>query len=193
MLASFNRGPIFRATHALHRWRQRKRAEFWRKTTNRGSAISDDLTLAGNQDPFKWISIGVATEIQRSCLIWIGEDESKEPGLTIGERVFLGQGAHLSVMRPMKIGNHSLIGAYSYLLTNNHRFDVRTVPIRDQGYIEKPLTVGEDVWIGAHCVIMPGITIGRGAIIGAGSVLTKSVGEYEIWGGVPAKKIGDRP
>lgn len=188
-----NRGPIFRASLAIHQWRERRRFEAWRKETNRSSAIADDLLLAGNPNPYKWIAIGPATEIQRQCLIWIGQDESKEPLLKIGERVFVGQGTHLSVMRAMTLGNHSLIGAYSYLLTNNHRFERRDLPIRDQGYVEEPLVVGEDVWIGAHCVIMPGLRIGRGAIIGAGSVVTKDIGDYEIWGGVPAKKIGDRP
>ena len=50
-----------------------------------------------------------------------------------------------------------------------------------------------DVWIGANVVVMPGIHIGDGAIIGADSVVTKSIGAYEIWGGVPAKKLGIRP
>jgi acetyltransferase-like isoleucine patch superfamily enzyme len=190
---ALNRGPIFRMSLAMNRWQQRRRFEAWRKETNARSAISEDLLLSGNSEPFKWISIGASTEIQRHCVIWIGEDESKDPRLTLGEKVFVGQGTHLSVMCPMKIGNHSLIGAYSYLLTNNHRFEVRNIPIHDQGHIVKPLIIGEDVWIGAHCVIMPGIQIGRGAIIGAGSVLTKDVPEYEIWAGTPAKKIGTRP
>lgn len=47
--------------------------------------------------------------------------------------------------------------------------------------------------IGANVVVLKGVTIGRGAIIAAGSVLTRSVGEYEIWGGVPARKLRDRP
>src|ERR1700722_4767166 len=193
VLKPINRGPVFRAGLALRRWQQKRRFNYWRKTTNRRAAISEDLIFAGNEDPFKWISVGAGAEIQRHCLVWIGEDESKEPTLSIGERVFVGQGTHLSVMCPMVIGNHCLIGAYSYLLTNNHRFESRTMPIRDQGYVEKPLVVGDDVWIGAHCVVMPGIEIGRGAIIGAGSVVTRNVAEYEIWGGTPARKIGTRP
>jgi acetyltransferase-like isoleucine patch superfamily enzyme len=193
LLKTINRGPIFRASLVVKRWQERRRFESWRRKTNHHAAISDELVLAGNPNPYEWIAIGPGTEIQRHCSIWIGEDESKEPKLSLGEWVFLGQGTHLSVMRSMKIGNHCLIGAYSYLLTNNHRFDDRNIPIRHQGYVEKPLIIGDDVWIGAHCVIMPGIVIGRGAIIGAGSVLTKDVGEYEIWAGNPAKKIRDRP
>ena len=58
---------------------------------------------------------------------------------------------------------------------------------------EKAITLEDDVWIGAEAVILKGVTIGRGAIVAAGSVVTKSVGAYEIWGGIPAKKIGMRP
>jgi acetyltransferase-like isoleucine patch superfamily enzyme len=190
---ALNRGPIFRLTHAIVCWRRQRRFESWRRGDRRRASIARDLLLAGNLEPYPWISVGEGSEIQRNCLIWIDTDESTEPRLTIGKRVFIGQGSHLSVMRPMAIGDNCLIGAYCYLLTNNHRFDLRTVPIRDQDYVKKPLTLKEDVWVGAHSVLMPGITVGKGAIIGAGSVVTKSVGDYEIWGGVPAKKIGDRP
>ena len=58
---------------------------------------------------------------------------------------------------------------------------------------EQAITIEEDVWIGTEAVILKGVTIGRGAIIAAGSVVTKSVGAFEIWGGVPAKKVRMRP
>lgn len=188
-----NRGPVFRMTHALGRWKKRRQFASWQLNHNRHASIDATVVVSGNPDPFKWISIGAGTEIQRHCFIWIDADETYKPKLSLGKRVFLGQGTHLSVMRPMVVGDNCLIGAFSYLLTNNHRFDVRTVPIRDQGYTSEPLVLSEDVWVGAHCVIMPGLEIGRGAVIGAGSVLTKNVGEYEIWAGAPAKKIGNRP
>ncbi len=53
-------------------------------------------------------------------------------------------------------------------------------------------TIGNDVWIGTHCIIMPGVTIGDGAVIGAGCVVTKDVLPFSIMAGVPARKIGDR-
>ena len=188
-----NRGPVFRLTHAIEDWCKRRTFSNWRRRANFGSSIDPEVIVTGNQNALSWIQIGQGTEIQRLCRICIGEDGSLEPRLTIGCRVFIGQGTHLSVMRAMTIGNNTIIGSNSYLLTNNHRFESRDIPIRDQGYECKPLVVGEDVWIGANCVIMPGIEIGQGAIIGAGSVLTKSVGSYEIWAGIPARKIGNRP
>jgi acetyltransferase-like isoleucine patch superfamily enzyme len=190
---ALNRGPVFRLTLAIEDWGRRRRFGNWRRRDNSSSSIDPGVMVAGNPNALAWIKIGPGTELQRLCRISIGEEDSLEPRLTIGSRVFIGQGAHLSVMRPMTIGDNAIIGANSYLLTNQHRFESREIPMRDQGYKCEPLVVGEDVWIGANCVIMPGIEIGRGAIIGAGSVLTETVGPYEIWGGIPARKIGVRP
>ena len=54
------------------------------------------------------------------------------------------------------------------------------------------IEIGDDVWIGAGAVITPGVMVGRGAVIGANSVVTHHVPEYEVWAGVPARKIGER-
>ena len=192
-IKALNRGPMFRLIHRLGEWRKHRQFCHWRRRANPSSCIDPSVIVAGNTKAFSWIQIGRGTEIQRLCRIYISENDSLQPRLIIGSRVFIGQGTHLSVTQPMSIGNDTIIGAGSFLLTNNHRFDSREIPIRDQGYDTEPLDVGEDVWIGANCVIMPGIEIGKGAIIGAGSVLTKPVGCYEIWAGVPARKIGTRP
>jgi acetyltransferase-like isoleucine patch superfamily enzyme len=193
LLKALNRGPIFRLTHALNERRKRRLFDRWRRFDNAGSCIDLDVSITGNLQALSWIKIGRGTEIQRNCLIHISEDDSLQPRLTIGSRVFIGQGTHLSVMHPMTIGDNTIIGANSYLLTNNHRFASRDIPIRDQGYDCKSLMMGEDVWIGTNCVLMPGIEVGKGAVIGAGGVVTKNIGEYEIWAGIPAKKIGIRP
>lgn len=193
LFKALNRGPIFRLTHAIAEGCKRHQFECWRRQANAGSSIDPEVLVTGNPDALSWITIGSGTEIQRYCRICIGEENSSQPKLIIGSRVFIGQGTHLSVMRPMSIGDNTIIGANCYLLTNNHRFVSRDIPIRDQGYDCQPLVIAEDVWLGANCVVLPGIEIGKGAIIGAGSVVTKPVGAYEIWGGVPARKIGDRP
>lgn len=193
LLKVLNRGPLFRAGLVVRDWRQKRRFERWRRGVNATARVEPDVIITGNPDPLPWIHIGPGTEIQRHCRIWIGEKEQDEPRLTIGRAVFVGQGTHLSVMRPMVIGDNTLIGAYCYLVTNQHCFSDRKIPIRNQGYTSEPLSIAEDVWIGAASTIMPGVTIQKGAVIGANSVVTKDVGPYEIWAGVPAKKIGDRP
>lgn len=193
LLKALNRGPVFRLVHALACRQKRRRLEHWRRQINSTAAVDPDVIFTGNVDALGSVQIGAGTEIQCLCRISLGDGEKDEPRLTIGRRVFIGQGTHLSVMRPMSIGDNTLIGAYCYLLTNQHRFSDRKMPIRDQGYTCEPLHIGEDVWIGAASLIMPGVTIEKGAIIGANSVVTKDVGAYEIWAGVPAKKIGLRP
>lgn len=190
---ALNRGPIFRLTHALARRRELRRIEDWRDAANRHSSIDATVLVTGNLDALSQLQIGAGTEIQRLCRISLGDGKTDRPQLGIGERAFIGQCTHLSVMQPLTIGRNTIIGANCYLLTNQHRFQSREIPIRDQGYDCAPLTIGEEVWIGANCVIMPGIVIGKGAIIGAGSVVNKNVGAYEIWAGLPAKKIKDRP
>ncbi len=57
---------------------------------------------------------------------------------------------------------------------------------------EAEIILAEDVWLGVNVVILKGVHIGRGAIVGAGAVVTQTIPEYEIWGGVPARKIGER-
>jgi len=190
---ALNRGPIFRFTHALARRREQRRIAVWRSAVNRHAAIDSSVLVTGNLAALSGIQIGAGAEIQRLCRISLGDGKTDRPQLTLGSRVFIGQCTHLSVMQPLVIGSHTLIGANCYLLTNQHRFQSREMPIREQGYDCAPLSIGEDVWIGANCVLMPGIVIGKGAIIGAGSVVNKNVGAYEIWAGLPAKKIKDRP
>jgi acetyltransferase-like isoleucine patch superfamily enzyme len=193
LLKALNRGPIFRLTHALAQRRKARRFQDWRRRVNRSAYIDSEAVIIGGANDLDRLQIGSGTEIQRHCRITVEDTGAGEAKLAIGRRVFIGQGTHLSVMQSMTIGDNTIIGANSYLLTNQHRFNSRLIPVRDQGYDCRPLTIGEDVWIGSNSVVMAGVEIGRGAIIGAGAVVNKNVGEYEIWAGVPARKIGDRP
>ncbi len=86
-----------------------------------------------------------------------------------------------------------MMGQECAILTTNHRFDRLDIPMNEQGCSEiKPVVIGNDVWIGMHCIILPGVHIGNGAIIGAGSVVTKNVPDFAIVGGNPAKLISFR-
>ena len=92
----------------------------------------------------------------------------------------------------IEIGDNCLIGPNVVLRTSNHVFSDRNVPIREQGHIPGRIIIRDDVWIGANVVLLPDVSVGRGAIIGAGSVVTKNVDDYAIVAGVPAKQIGSR-
>ena len=79
------------------------------------------------------------------------------------------------------------------IITRNHRFDRTDIPMMEQGFEEeRPVYIGNDVWIGDRVLILPGVHIGDGSIIAAGAVVTKDVPPYSIVAGVPAKKIRDR-
>ena len=90
------------------------------------------------------------------------------------------------------IGNNVLIGPGTKIFTGNHGSSLNGVPMVFQKRNEKDVRIGDDVWIGANSVILSGVCIKEGAIIGAGSVVTKDVPAYTIVGGVPAKIIKKR-
>ena len=82
-----------------------------------------------------------------------------------------------------------MMGPDVVILTHTHKIADITIPMGLQGSEVKPVTIGNDVWIGMRSIIMPGVTIGNGVVIGAGAVVTKDVPDYAVVGGVPAKII----
>jgi acetyltransferase-like isoleucine patch superfamily enzyme len=112
--------------------------------------------------------------------------------LKLGERASISPGAIVDCRGGMEIGAASMVGIRAILLTSSHRFDRLDVPMRDQGFDYAPISIGPDVWIGANAVVLPGVRVGAGSIIGAGSVVTTDVGELEIVAGVPARRIVKR-
>lgn len=111
--------------------------------------------------------------------------------LVAGEEVFINEGC--SICPRVKLGRYVLFGPNVTITGSDHCFDLAGTPIIFSGRPKLPETVIEaDVWVGSGVLIMAGITIGRGAIIAAHSVVTKDVPQYEIHGGIAAKKIRDR-
>jgi galactoside O-acetyltransferase len=113
--------------------------------------------------------------------------------LVVGENVALSPCVHLSADEGyIEIGRYTAIGPGTVLRAANHRFDRRGTPIMLQGHIPGKIIIEEDVWIGANCVITPNVRIGRGAVVGAGAVVTRDVPPFAVVGGVPAKIIKQR-
>lgn len=105
---------------------------------------------------------------------------------------YSGIGINASIRGPLKIGDNVMMGPDVIIMTSSHGHDRTDIPMRKQGSIVKPVTIGNDVWIGARVVILPGVTIGDGSILAAGAVVTHDVPAYSIVGGVPAKVIKKR-
>lgn len=117
--------------------------------------------------------------------LYINKNATLSPTLVIGNNS--GIGANSIIGRGTTIGDNVMMGPECYIYTRNHTFSRTDIPMREQGMQDfKPVTIGNDVWIGARVTILPGVKIGNGCIIGAGSVVTKNLPDYAIGGGNPA-------
>lgn len=103
----------------------------------------------------------------------------------IGQRVFINSGCKMQDQGGIYIGDDVLIGHNACLLTLNHEMD----PENRADMHPKPIHIEDKVWLGSNVTVLPGVTIGEGAIVAAGAVVTKDVDSNTIVGGVPAKII----
>lgn len=114
-----------------------------------------------------------------------------DSGLSIGDNSSLG--IHAEAYGQVTIGRDVMIAPECVILTRNHAHSRTDIPMIRQGNEDpQPVYIGNDVWIGWRVIILPGVTIGEGAIVSAGAVVTKNVEPYSIVGGVPARKIKSR-
>jgi acetyltransferase-like isoleucine patch superfamily enzyme len=113
-------------------------------------------------------------------------------GISFGKYVFVNHNTIFSTPFGMKIGNFVMIGSNCLFASVNHGFDDWRIPMMLQRIETKPIIIEDDVWIGARATILGGVTIGKGAIVAAGAVVTKNVPPYTIVAGIPAKPIRER-
>lgn len=109
----------------------------------------------------------------------------------IGDNSMIGADSIVGSAADVIIGDDVLMGPQVLIYTSNHGTRAGT-PMRQQELEIAPVRIGNDVWIGARCIILPGVTIHDGAVIAAGAVVTKDVPANTIVAGVPAKPIGTR-
>lgn len=123
--------------------------------------------------------------------IGIGRKAVFSKNISIGNRSGIGE--KCEVLGKCTIGDNVLMGPECVIYTRNHKFMDKNKLIISQGVSEElPVTIGNDVWIGRRVIILPGVNIGNGAVIAAGSVVTKDVPSYTLVGGNPAKVIKER-
>ena len=145
-----------------------------------------DVVLAPN------VTIGAYTVIH--CT---NEDSTHQSAskLVVGEHTYIGEMNNIRLGGALvQIGRKCLISQQVSIIGSNHSID-RSRCIVDQPWDASRLNViiGDDVWIGCGAQVMPGVSIGNGAIVAAGAVVTKDVAAYTIVAGVPARYVKDRP
>jgi len=117
--------------------------------------------------------------------VWISPGRN----LVVDDDVDLAKDVLITTSGGVYIGKRSLIGYRTQIISANHSIPPIGEPFPISGDVLGKVIIENDVWIGANCIITPGVTIGEGSVVAAGSVVTKDVKANSIVGGVPAKLI----
>ncbi len=111
--------------------------------------------------------------------------------IVVGNNTTIGYNTFIFSSCSILIGNDCLIAPYVYIVDSNHKTD-RRFRINEQKNILGKIFIGNDVWIASNVTVLMNVTIGEGAVVAANSVVNSDIPPYEIWGGTPARKIGER-
>jgi len=146
--------------------------------------------------PYGFAAKQIRYFICRHLFAKCGKNVNVEHGAEIGsgQQIEIGDnsgiGVDCQIYGPVRIGNDVMMGPEVIVIASRHRWDRLDVAMRLQGHLRaETVTIADDVWIGTRAIILPGRKIGKGAIVGAGAVVTKDVPDYAIVGGNPARII----
>lgn len=132
--------------------------------------------------------------------VWIRRDAKLECAvsdgdrlgtISIGERTYVGERTSIVSYQRISIGDSTMIGHNCSIMDTNHGTDRGEAMGNQQGRTE-PVSIGEDCWLGTGVIVLPGVTIGKGTIVGAGAVVTRSLPENVVAAGVPARVVRPR-
>ena len=132
--------------------------------------------------PYRRFSLGQKSVIESySCI------NNAVGDVVIGDHTRIG--LHNTIIGPVTIGSHVNLAQGITVTALNHNFEAPERRIDEQGVSTQQVTIGDDIWIGANAVVLPGVTIGNHCVIAAGAVVTKDVPPHSLVAGVPAKII----
>ena len=190
MQSAFVQKLIFRLRrHSLPLTTSALRAIYWRSL---GMHISSHVRLG--KIVVTWphkVALGASCSLEQGVYFNAAGGYSSGVAIDIGAGTFIGSHCEFNAIESIRIGQNCLIASGSRFIDHNHGTEMGT-PMKLQPEISQPIQVGSDVWIGTNCVVLKGVTIGDGAIVAAGSVVTKPVERYTIVGGIPARLIRAR-
>lgn len=172
---------IMNQRDARPRWYVRLLAPLYQHR-GRGSKIYRSVRM--DTPPYRRFSLGAGSVLESfSCI------NNAVGDVTIGDHSRVG--LHNTIIGPVAIGSYVNLAQGITVTALNHNFADTTLRIDEQGISTRPVVIEDDVWIGANAVILPGVTIGRHAVVAAGAVVTKDVPPCTVVGGVPAKVISE--
>jgi maltose O-acetyltransferase len=135
------------------------------------------------------MQVGAGTSVLGAIRVTGGSRASTR--LTIGRQCFVNVGCHFDATVGIAIGDRVSIGQHVLMTTSSHDFALAGG--RGGPLLHAPIRVEDGAWIAARAVLLPGVTVGQGAVVSAGAVVTRSVPAHTMVGGVPAKPIRDLP
>ncbi|TDY17033.1 acetyltransferase-like isoleucine patch superfamily enzyme [Paraburkholderia sp. BL6665CI2N2] len=163
-----------------------KRIEIGRFATIGDGTILSGLGAGG-------LRVGGRVTIGAYSRLIVGTDLAR-PGsyIYIGDGCGIGEYSSVGGSGGVSIGRNTIIGQYFSAHPENHNFADLSRPIREQGTTRMPIDIEENCWLGARVTVLGGVTIGKGSVIAAGSVVTRDVPPYSIVAGVPGRVVGTR-
>jgi acetyltransferase-like isoleucine patch superfamily enzyme len=146
-------------------------------------ALSRQGIVCGNN-----VTIGAYATIKPSS--YYGRNLGE--GLHVGDNSNIGRYSYVGCSGLITIGQNVMVSPRVSLYAENHNFRDTSRPMRDQGITREPITIEDDCWVASGAIILAGVTVGRGSVIAAGSVVTRDVPPYSVVGGSPAHIIQSR-
>lgn len=138
----------------------------------------------------KNIQIGKNVLIETGSWIQVVGEKTNKIKLIIEDNVEIGMNTTISVTKYINIQNHVMFARNVYISDHSHKYQDIRIPISAQGINAlADVIIGEGSWLGQNSIILPGVRIGKNCVIGANSVVNKSIGDFSVAAGIPAKII----